>query len=49
VTAPDPNGDNNGDDVAGDPETGGNCTSTLSTCFDLTGGLDQNIRTASLG
>ena len=35
--------DNDGDDVAGDPETGGTCTSSLSACFDATGGLDQNI------
>jgi hypothetical protein len=35
--------DNDGDDVAGDPETGGACTSSLNTCFDGTGGLDQNI------
>ncbi|HKW58241.1 MAG TPA: sialidase family protein [Candidatus Dormibacteraeota bacterium] len=35
--------DNDGDDVAGDPETGGACTSSFTTCFDATGGLDQNI------
>ena len=46
VGAPDGSGDNDGADVAGDPETGGNCTSSLSGCFDLTGGLDQNIYTA---
>jgi Neuraminidase (sialidase) len=45
---PAPNGDNDGDDVAGDPETGGLCTTTMSTCFDGTGGLDQNIYTANL-
>jgi hypothetical protein len=41
--------DNDGADVAGDPETGGNCTSSLTTCFDATGGLNQNIYSASLG
>jgi Neuraminidase (sialidase) len=46
VGAADPSGDNDGADVAGDPETGGSCTSSLTTCFDLTGGLDQNIYTA---
>jgi hypothetical protein len=35
-------------DVAGDPEAGGSCTSLSTTCFDLTGGLNQNIYTASL-
>jgi hypothetical protein len=35
--------DSDGDDVAGDPETGGTCTSSFSACFDGTGGLDQNI------
>jgi hypothetical protein len=35
-------------DVAGDPETGGTCTSSLTTCFDTTGGLDQNIYAASI-
>jgi hypothetical protein len=48
VTAPDTTGDNDGADVAGDPETGGACTSSLTTCFDGTGGLDQNIYTAQL-
>jgi hypothetical protein len=43
VAAPDPGGDNDGADAAGDPETGGTCTSSLTTCFDGTGGLDQNI------
>jgi hypothetical protein len=43
VGAPDPKGDNDGADIAGDPETGGTCTTLSSTCFDLTGGLDQNI------
>jgi hypothetical protein len=47
-TAPaaDPSGDNDNADVAGDPETGGTCTSAITTCFDLTGGLDQNIYTS---
>ena len=40
--------DNDGDDVAGDPETGGTCTSSFTACFDGTGGLDQNIYTANL-
>jgi hypothetical protein len=40
--------DNDGDDVAGDPETGGTCTSSFTTCFDVTGGLDQNIYTSSI-
>lgn len=48
VGAADPTGDNDGDDVAGDPETGGLCKSSMSTCFDGTGGLDQNIYTANL-
>jgi hypothetical protein len=47
VGAADLSGDNDGDDVAGDPETGGTCTSSLKTCFD-TGGLDQNIYTANV-
>jgi hypothetical protein len=46
VGAPDPSADNDGADVAGDPETGGACTSSFTTCFDGTGGLDQNIYTA---
>jgi hypothetical protein len=48
VGAVDPTGDNDNDDVAGDPETGGACTSSLDACFDGTGGLDQNIYTANL-
>ncbi len=48
VGAPDTSGDNDGADVAGDPETGGSCTSSLTTCFDGTGGLDQNIYTAAI-
>jgi len=48
VGAPDPSGDNDGADVKGDPETGGTCTSSLTTCFDGTGGLDQNIYAAPI-
>jgi hypothetical protein len=48
VGAPDPSGDNDGADVAGDPEAGGACTSSLDTCFDSTGGLDQNIYAAPI-
>ena len=48
VGAGDPSGDKDGADVAGDPETGGSCTSSLTTCFDGTGGLDQNIYSASI-
>jgi hypothetical protein len=48
VGASDPTSDNDNDDVAGDPETGGACTSSLDACFDGTGGLDQNIYTANL-
>jgi hypothetical protein len=48
VGAPDPSGDNDGADVAGDPEPGGTCTSSLTTCFDGTGGLDQNIYGATI-
>lgn len=48
VGAPDRSGDNDGADVAGDPETGGTCTSSLTTCFDGTGGLDQNIYAATV-
>jgi hypothetical protein len=48
VTAADSSADNDSADVAGDPETGGSCTSTLTTCFDSTGGLDQNIYAASI-
>jgi hypothetical protein len=40
--------DNDHADVAGDPETGGTCTSSLNTCFDHTGGLDQNIYAATI-
>jgi hypothetical protein len=48
VGAADPSADNDGADVAGDPETGGTCTSLTSTCFDNTGGLDQNIYSAAI-
>jgi hypothetical protein len=48
VGAADPTVDNDNDDVAGDPETGGACGSSLDACFDATGGLDQNIYTANL-
>lgn len=48
VGAPDASADNDGADVAGDPETGGTCTSSLTTCFDGTGGLDQNIYAAPI-
>jgi hypothetical protein len=48
VGAADLTGDNDGADVAGDPETGGTCTSSLTTCFDGTGGLDQNIYTSKI-
>ncbi len=48
VPAADPGADNDGADVSGDPETGGACTSTLTACFDGTGGIDQNIYTATI-
>jgi hypothetical protein len=48
VGAPDASADNDGADVAGDPETGGSCTSAFTTCFDGTGGLDQNIYASSI-
>jgi len=48
VLAPDGSADNDGADVAGDPETGGSCTSAVTTCFDGTGGLDQNIYSAAV-
>jgi hypothetical protein len=48
VGAPDPSGDNDGADVAGSPEAGGTCTSSLTNCFDSTGGLDQNIYAAAI-
>jgi hypothetical protein len=46
--APDASADNDGADVAGDPETGGTCTSSANACFDGTGGLDQNIYSAAI-
>lgn len=46
VGSADTTGDNDGADVAGDPETGGSCPSSLTQCFDGTGGLDQNIYAA---
>ena len=48
VPAADSSADNDSADVAGDPETGGACTTTLDTCFDGTGGLDQNIYAAGI-
>jgi len=50
VGAPDTSAtsDQDGNDVAGDPETGGTCTSSFNHCFDLTGGLDQNVYTANV-
>jgi hypothetical protein len=46
--AADSSADNDGADVAGDPETGGTCTSAFDTCFDGTSGLDQNIYAAAI-
>jgi hypothetical protein len=40
--------DSDGNDVAGDSNNGGACTSSFTACFDATGGLDQNIYTASV-
>jgi len=40
--------DEDGADVAGDPEAGGSCTSSLTDCFDSTSGLDQNIYAAPI-
>jgi hypothetical protein len=41
--------DQDGADVAGDPETvGGTCTSSVDTCFDTTSGLDQNIYASTI-
>jgi hypothetical protein len=41
--------DQDGADVAGDPETiGGTCTSSVTTCFDTSSGLDQNIYAAPI-
>lgn len=44
VPAPANNPDNN--DPNGDPHAGGACTSVFTTCFDMTGGEDQNIYSA---
>jgi hypothetical protein len=43
ATAGDASADNDNADVSGDPETGGDCKSAFTTCFDGTFGLDQNI------
>jgi hypothetical protein len=40
--------DADGNDVAGDPHVGGDCTSVFDTCFDGTGGEDQNIYGATI-
>jgi hypothetical protein len=50
VSAPDSatTSDMDGNDVAGDPETGGKCTSSFTACFDTTGGLDQNVYTTNV-
>jgi len=40
--------DSDGNDPAGDSHLGGPCTSSFTTCFDGTGGLDQNIYTANV-
>jgi len=48
VLASDDDGDADGADVAGDPAAGGSCTDIFSTCFDGTGGIDQNIYSASI-
>jgi len=41
--------DSDGNDPAGDTHNGGTCFSTIANnCFDLTGGLDQNIYTANV-
>jgi hypothetical protein len=37
-----------GNDPAGDSHNSGLCTSSFTTCFDVTGGLDQNIYTANV-
>ncbi len=39
--------DSDGNDPLGDTHNGGSC-GAFSTCFDLTGGLDQNIYTANV-
>jgi hypothetical protein len=49
VLGTEPSGtDQDGADAAGDPETGGTCTSSLTDCFDTTSGLDQNIYAAPI-
>ena len=48
VLAGSDDGDGDNADVAGDPATGGSCTTVFTTCFDGTGGLDQNIYSASI-
>jgi len=52
VAASDTSEDSDAADVAGDPLAGGSCESAsqvpTSTCFDLTGGLDQNIYAATI-
>jgi hypothetical protein len=40
--------DSDGNDPAGDSHLGGPCVSSFSPCFDGTGGLDQNIYTATV-
>lgn len=49
ATGTDGDPDGGGNDVAGDPHTGGACTVYSATCFDLTHGLDQNAYLAQLG
>jgi hypothetical protein len=49
ATGTDGDSDGGGNDVAGDPHTGGACTDYNSTCFDLTRGLDQNLYLAQVG
>jgi hypothetical protein len=48
--AADTSGDNDGADVAGNPEAGGSCSLSSATaffnCFEGTGGLDKNIYSA---
>jgi hypothetical protein len=49
VLGTEPSGtDEDNADVAGDPEAGGSCTSSLTDCFDHTSGLDQNIYAAPI-
>jgi Neuraminidase (sialidase) len=42
-----PGPDSDGNDPLGDTHNGGSC-GAFTTCFDLTGGLDQNIYTANV-